>query len=119
MFEHFRLFFLYVHFILTLALFWTKVDIIQISASESEYERYSRNFDVLIAVAAACLLVKGVAYAFTFHRVSLSLLMHLMLDVIGSFFVMWVILDGWRWESYLVIFLFCGYVAPFWPSFHD
>jgi len=112
MLEYTRLFFLYIHLILTLALFWTKVDIIQISASSSEYERYSREFDLLIAVAALCLLIKGIAYGFTYHRVSYSFMMHLMLDIFGCFFVLWVILDGWRLESYVVIFLFCGYVYP-------
>ena len=105
--EYSRLLFLYIHLILTLALFWTKVDIIQISASTADYERYSREFDLLIAVAVLCLLIKGIAYGFTYHRVSLSFMMHLMLDVLGSFFVLWVILDGWRLESYIVIFLFC------------
>lgn len=110
MLQAFRLFFLYIHLILTLALFWTKVDIIRISTSEADYEKYSTDFDILIAVGTLCLLVKGVAYGFTYSRVSLGLAIHLLCDVIGSFFVIWIILDGWRIESYIVIFLFCGLV---------
>lgn len=91
-----------------MALFWTKVDIIQISASEEDYEEFSEKFDSVIAFGVLCLLIKGIAYGFTYHRISLSLVMHLMFDVIGSFFIFWIILDGWRLESYIVVFVFCG-----------
>jgi hypothetical protein len=93
---------------MTLALFWTKIDIVQLSATEDNNEKVSKEFDTMIAVGTLCLIIKAFSYGFTYNHISLSCVMHLLADVIGAFFVFWIILDGWTWESYMVILIFCG-----------
>lgn len=107
MIEQLRLFFLYTHLILTLALFWTKVDIVQLSASKSDFEKVSEDFNVLIAIGVFCILIKAISYGLTYNRMSLSFVAHFLCDIIASFFVFWIILDGWTWESYMVILVLC------------
>lgn len=108
MLEHLRLFFLYLHTVLTASLYWTKLDVIQISTLEEDFESTSRQFDILLAFGLLCNLVKGIAYGFSYHRVTLSIVLHCMCDIIASFFLFWIVLDGWSWQSYIVILVFCG-----------
>ena len=108
MFALARLLLLYFHLVLTVALFWTKIDIVQLSVSESEYKDVSKQLDALIAIGSVCLLIKGVGLSFTYQRISLLSTMHLLADAIGSFFIFWTILDGWTWESYITILVLCG-----------
>jgi hypothetical protein len=41
------------------------------------------------------------------HHVTLFGTMKLFLDVVASFFIAWIILDGLEWLTYVYIFVFC------------
>ena len=103
MLTHLRLFFLYLHVLLTAALYWTKTDPIRVSTSSSSLEEVSKQLNSMIAFGLLSLFAKAMFYAQSYERVSIGLCLHLLCDVLGAFFMLWLLLDGWAWQSYAVI----------------
>ena len=105
----YRIFALFIHFIFTVALFWTKVDSVQVATQDtSTREEYSEVYDNLISFGIACLIIKALCLSINISYISFSTCIHLALDVIGAFFVLWISLDGLTWQTYIVIFVFCA-----------
>jgi hypothetical protein len=100
---------LFIHLVATSALYWTKYDIIRVSTSDSLYSEAAERFNILVTFGLICIAVKGTYYGFNFDKISLAFFMHILCDSIGAFFVLWIVLDGWAWQSYAVVLVFCGY----------
>eukprot|EP01036_Dinobryon_divergens_P022691 gene22691-30973_t len=50
---------------------------------------------------------------FEIHLVSLKTVINLCADCIGTFFVIWTIIDGLDWRTYIYVVVFCGFVPLF------
>ncbi len=107
-----RLFALFSHFLVSIVLFWTRGDTIGVSfsvwQSASEYSLLDNQMLALLSLNLICLLVESIILGFIFDAVRLDSCIHLVLDISATFFITWMILDGWTWSTFIYIFLFCS-----------
>ena len=110
--ENLRIFAITIHLIMQGVLIWTKFDSIQVSmvdpADDLEYERYNQHYVTLLSFGIifilwqlACFLINNPCVV-TFGGV-----IHLVMDVFGIFFAVWIAMDGLAWTSYLLTWIFC------------
>jgi hypothetical protein len=103
MLEHLRLFFIFLHFVVTTSLYWTKIDVVAVSSLIEDREWTAAKVDALIALSLACIIFKALCYAYFYHRMSIATVIHIAADILGTFFVFWIVLDGWAWQAYVVV----------------
>jgi hypothetical protein len=110
-FASLRLIALMSHFVLTTALLWTKFDSLQVTlkanASKHDYESINSSYTGLIASSLIALLFEMMWTTATAKNVSLSGTIQLFMDIVGCFFIAWIVLDGLSWTTYIYIFVFC------------
>lgn len=106
-----RLLALITHFVVTTGLLWTRNDSLQVtlkaSASRNEFKEINSAYVGIISFALISLILEMIMLLLAPKRVSLFSAIKLFLDVIGSFFIAWIILDGLEWLTYVYIFVFC------------
>jgi hypothetical protein len=96
------------HFISTTTLFWTKVDAINVTTENlQDREDISQTYDILISFGLWCLLCHFFFISRNYFRITLLGSLRIGLDFIGTFFVLWISLDGLSWKTYIVILTFC------------
>jgi len=110
-FPEIRMFALMSHFILTIALLWTKFDPIQVSMNDPRdtdlYVQYERSYSTLISFGLVGLFFQFVFIISSRNRITALAALHVFLDFIACFFISWVILDGLDWREYGWILTFC------------
>jgi hypothetical protein len=110
-FESLRAIALYSHFLLTTFLIWTMRDQIEstleVNYNPVDFDEARDSYYTLLTFALIGIVTKAVAFSLTYHSVTLASAMNLFLDVAGSFFVGWIVLDGMDWNQYAVVFIFC------------
>jgi len=110
--ENLRIFANTIHLIMQGVLIWTKFDSIQVSmlnpADDAEYERYNTHYMTLLSFGIIFILWQLVCFLMNNPRVvTFSSVIHLVMDVLGIFFSVWIALDGLAWTTYLVTWVFC------------
>lgn len=110
-FSSLRIVAIYVHFIVTCVLFWTKYDSLRVSlsstASAAEYNYFNRVYTALLSFGLLLIILEAIVFALKHQEKSFASAMHLFMDLIAIFFIMWIILDGLDWRTYIYIFVFC------------
>jgi len=107
-----RIFALLIHLIMQGVLIWTKFDSIQVAMEDpyddAAYVFYNRAYMTLLGFGItfimwqlACFLMSNPSVV-TFNSV-----LHLVMDVLGVFFSVWITLDGLSWTNYIMVWLFC------------
>lgn len=102
------------HFVATFFLTWTRIDSLNAAipdvtdndaymTQESSYLGYIATGIIFIFFNFVVLLFKG------FQDKSLSGVMQLFLDICGTFFCLWISLDGLDWNTYINVWLFCAF----------
>lgn len=110
-FHQLRYVLLMCHFILTTFLVWTRYPSIQITLppnySHLRYNVRDDSYISLIALGIVFLLLQFFMLPATFGKLSFRQVMAMAADVVGIFFITWIILDGLSWQTYIYIFIFC------------
>ena len=110
-FQSIRILSIFCHFLVTTVLLWTREDSIVVSLNAhyqpKEYNTQRDRYLSIIGFALIGLLWKAVCFSLTYHTISLLSAINIFLDVIGTFFVIWIFLDGLEWVNYIYIFVFC------------
>eukprot|EP00603_Paraphysomonas_imperforata_P007676 CAMPEP_0114413540 /NCGR_PEP_ID=MMETSP0103-20121206/911_1 /TAXON_ID=37642 ORGANISM="Paraphysomonas imperforata, Strain PA2" /NCGR_SAMPLE_ID=MMETSP0103 /ASSEMBLY_ACC=CAM_ASM_000201 /LENGTH=155 /DNA_ID=CAMNT_0001581625 /DNA_START=83 /DNA_END=550 /DNA_ORIENTATION=+ len=105
-----RIYAVMVHFFCTTSLMWTSMDNITVSYDDqAEREKQMENYRYAVAFAVACLGLQGIFLSISLNRVTLASVIHLFLDCAGSFFSLWIALDGLSWATYGVTATICIY----------
>ena len=116
-----RVFALFSHILLTAVLYWCRNDTIGVTMSDQNYANqalfahYDRQLQLLIGLNFICLAIKSIFFSFYSVNIRLDSCLHLLVDVAASFFLIWIILDGWSWEVFIYLFLFCSLL----PAIYD
>ena len=99
------------HFVLTTGLIWTRIDSIQItlkaSADKLDYNSINNSYLALISFGLIFLAIEMLMFLMAPHHISLFEALKLFMDMVGCFFIAWIILDGLEWLTYVYIFVFC------------
>jgi hypothetical protein len=108
-----RLFALYAHFLVTCVLYWTRHDCVTVTlsykATDSDYDVQEENFVAVLSVQIVVLLFRFLCHGCVGATVvRLDSCISLLLDCSATFFIVWMILDGWDWRVFIYIFLFCS-----------
>ena len=100
-----RIFALFSHFIMTTFLVWVKFDSIQVmSESNHQYATNEWQYELVVVLGLIILIFKFFFLGFVDKQVSFSSCINLALDCFGTVFITWMLIDGWDWRSYVVIF---------------
>ncbi len=106
-----RLIVMYCHFIATTSLLWTKYDSLQVTlpsdATISDYNTIEESYSGLVAFGLFLIISELVIFSFNYNELTFNSAMHLLLDIIGTFFVLWIMLDGLDWKTYIYVLVFC------------
>ena len=105
------------HFIATFFLTWTRVDSINSSFgrwgdsfSDTQYSHQESSYVGYISTGIIFLFVNFCIFLFTgFQDKSFSSVMSLFLDVCGTFFCLWIAIDGLEWTTYVYVWTFCAF----------
>jgi hypothetical protein len=90
------------------SLLWTSMDNITVGyEDQTEREEQMENYQYAVAFSVVCLGLQGVFLGITLNRVDFSAVIHLFLDCVGSFFSLWIALDGLAWATYGVTATIC------------
>ena len=98
------------HFLFTTFLIWTRIDQIQTANkySSDTYYRYANySYQRYIGFGILFLVIQFIILGINGANVNLGTMLHIFLDIVGSFFVIWITLDGLSWVTYTYIFYFC------------
>ncbi len=110
-FQSIRILAILSHFLVTTVLLWTREDSIKISLDAyyelQHYNELRDRYVSIIGIALVGLLWKVVSFALTYQKISLLSAVNVFFDLIGCFFVIWIVLDGLEWVNYIYIFVFC------------
>ena len=111
-FESLRTIAFILHFFVTTILFWTPIDSIAVSLqlqhTNHDYELTRQRFIGVIILGIILLSIRGVIMNFEIHIVSLKTVINLCVDCIGTYFIIWTIIDGLDWKTYIYVVVFCG-----------
>lgn len=112
-----RIIFLFSHLLLTFGLLWTRLPMITVSLTYSQrYDQslvnsYDDSFLGLIIFNMILLLFELILLMRNAYKIyTISYISHVVLDVLASFFIFWMILDGWDWTTFIFIVVFCSLV---------
>ena len=99
---------LFTHIICTAMLTWIKSNLVQItSTSNIDHSNAVNVYDGVVSAGLAILILQ---IFFVAHSICASLYVacvHIFTDIAGSFFILWMILDGSESGTYVVIFVSC------------
>jgi len=79
--------------------------------NQLDREEQMENYSYAIAFSIVCLILEGLFLGISLNRVTFGSVIHLFLDCAGSFFTLWVALDGLAWSTYAAAATICMYVA--------
>jgi hypothetical protein len=78
--------------------------------TQLEREEQMQNYRYAVSFSVVCLGLEGLFLGMSLNRVTFASVIHLFLDSVGSFFTLWVALDGLAWSTYAVVATICMYV---------
>lgn len=114
-----RVYFLFLHFVATCALFFVDINLIQIGMvnykDDNEYATNLNTFHGYVVSSMLFLTFECLLLGLDHNAVSLGAIMHLFLDGCAIFSIGWICLDGLDWRNYIYIFYFCVLI----PLFYD
>ena len=112
-----RIIFLITHLLLTFGLTWTRQPMITVTLQYSDRNnqslanQYDDQFLGLIIFNMILLLMEMLFLMFNLYNMyNIFYVTHMVLDIIASFFVFWMIMDGWDWKTFIFILVFCSLV---------
>lgn len=110
-FHSLRITSLFLHFILTTSLFWTKSQSINVTLqpnySNTEFRDKEASYETVISLGIILLSLQGVMLFFDQGKLRLKDVFGVASDIAASFFILWITLDGLGWDTYIYIFSFC------------
>ena len=90
-FRSLRVYAVILHFLATFSLVWTSMDSITVAYdSEKEREDQMMNYQYAIAFSMACLVLARHCALHSINRVTMSSVLHLLMDFAGTIFVLWI-----------------------------
>lgn len=99
------------HLILTFFLLWSKYDPLMVTLKSGytaqDYTNIEDRFTGLIGFGIASLIFEVIMILLVPYHISFFNAIKLLLDIIGSFFICWIVLDGLSWKTYIYILVFC------------
>ena len=112
-----RIIFLLTHLLLTFGLTWTRQPMITVALKYSErnnqslLNQYDDNFLGLIIFNMVLLFVEILFLMRNMYNIyNIFFVAHIVLDMLASFFIFWMIMDGWDWTTFIFILVFCTLV---------
>jgi uncharacterized membrane protein len=115
-----RILALLAHILCITPLYWTRVDSITISTSNlRQQEEENETYLAVISFSLACLVIQALYLGNNLTNISFTYCLHLLLDIIGSFFALWIAFDNLSWKTFIVISTFCMFVdlSPIHPFY--
>jgi hypothetical protein len=107
-----RLVSLLAHVLCVAPLYWTRIDSIAVMTQNSSLQQeQNESFLALITLTMVCLVIQAIYLGNNLTNVSFGYCLHILLDVIGSFFALWIAFDSLSWKTYIVVVTFCVYVV--------
>ena len=112
-----RIFALLSHFLVTCVLLWTRSDCVSVilkrTATNNDFENEDANFRAVLGLNLLLIALKTCTLALLGDiTIRLDLCINVFLDICATFFITWMVLDGWDWRVIIYIFLFCS-LFPF------
>jgi hypothetical protein len=99
------------HFILTTTLLWTRYDCIMVGLkpgfSLSQYRQVESQFEGIISFGIVSLIFEIIMIMLAPHSISLFDTIKLFLDLLASFIIVWMVLDGLHWRTYIFVLVIC------------
>ena len=112
-----RIIFLLTHLLLTFGLTWTRQPMINVALKYSErnnlslVNQYDDKFLGLIIFNMVLLFLEILFLMRNMYNVyNIFFVAHIVLDMLASFFIFWMIMDGWEWTTFIFILVFCTLV---------
>lgn len=120
-FNSLRAFALIFHLFFTIVLLTNKYDCISVTLdadfSRHQYTSTRRRFEGLLATGLILLALQFVLIGTSTNERTFAGTLNLLLDAIAAFFLIWMILDGLSWHTYIYILTFCVIVPTMWNLF--
>lgn len=117
-----RIIFLFSHLLLTFGLIWTRSPMVAVTLKYSQRynqslaDNYDRTFLGLIIFNMVLLLFELILLMRNAYKLyAISYVAHMVLDILATFFISWMIFDGWVWTTFVFIVVFCSLV----PCIYD
>lgn len=97
------------HLIVTIALIWTKFDSIASTVYFTDNDAYNTANNAYVGTVAMSVIFLLLRFALLplQRKPSIVNVISLATDGCALFFILWIILDGLPWYSYLYVFVFC------------
>ena len=103
-----RTFALVFHFLSVMPLYWTMVDSIQVSTESMEaWEDDAEKYRILISFSLGCLVFQALYMSRDVCVITFSDCAHIIVDVVGAFFTLWIAIDGLAWYTYIPLATTC------------
>jgi hypothetical protein len=77
------------------------------TATRADYNEIEGSYLSLISFGLISLALEMLMTMIAPHHITLFGTLKLFLDVVATFFIAWIILDGLEWLTYVYIFVFC------------
>lgn len=110
-FHSLRAIFLIVHAFATAILIWTPYNSVSVTLrpnySQHEYIVVRKTFIAVVSLGCVFLIFRLISLLSDIYSKSLRASVQLVGDIFGSFFILWMILDGLSWKTYVFVFMFC------------
>jgi hypothetical protein len=102
------------HVLCAAPLYWTRIDSITVmTQNTSQQQQDNESFLALITLTMACLVIQAICLGNNLTNISFGYCLHILFDVLGSFFALWIAFDSLSWKTYIVVVTFCVYVLFF------
>ncbi len=110
-FQSIRLLALFAHFVATTALFWTSDQCVHVTLgpnySKNNFDSTKAGYQTVISLGIILLLLQGFLVFLDQGKLRFKDVFALGCDLSAIFFILWIILDGLGWDTYIYIFSFC------------
>jgi hypothetical protein len=117
-FNSLRAYALISHFFLTTILVWMEYKSITITLdanfSRHDYHVVRQQYTGLISTGLCVLIVQFYLIASSTNELSIGTTLNLLLDVIACFLIVWIIIDGLDWRTYIYVLVFCVILPALW-----
>lgn len=110
-FHSLRILALFGHFVATTALFWTSDQSVHVTLkpnySNSKFESTKSGYQTVISLGIILLSLETLLVYLDQGHLRFKDVFSFGCDVSATFFILWMILDGLGWDTYVYIFSFC------------
>lgn len=110
-FHSLRILALFGHFVATTALFWTSDQCVHVTLkpnySNTKFESTKSGYQTVISLGIILLSLETLLVYLDQGHLRFKDVFCFGCDVAATFFILWMILDGLGWDTYVYIFSFC------------